>query len=284
MGQKVNPHGLRVGVIKDWDSRWYARNEKVGDLLVEDKKIRDFLKKTQYGAGIPKIEIERDNAKVRIYLHCARPGVVIGKGGEAIEALRLKVEKMIGKCVALNIVEVKSPDMDAQLVAENIAQQLEKRIGFRRAMKNAMGRAMRMGARGIKTQVSGRLGGAEIARTEHYHDGTIPLQTLRADIDYGFAEAATTYGRIGVKCWIYKGEVLSQALRTTPRTLDTKNFKERPDRPRRDRRDGDRKGGFGGDRRQGGFNRNGQGRPQGQGFNRGPRPAAPAAAKEGGAN
>ena len=283
MGQKVNPHGLRVGVIKDWDSRWYARNEKVGDLLVEDKKIRDFLKKTQYGAGIPKIEIERDNAKVRIYLHCARPGVVIGKGGEAIEALRLQLEKMLGKSVALNIVEVKNPDMDAQLIAENIAQQLEKRIGFRRAMKNAMGRAMRMGARGIKTQVSGRLGGAEIARTEHYHDGTIPLQTLRADIDYGFAEAATTYGRIGVKVWVYKGEILSQALRTTPRTLDTKNFKERPDRPRRDRRDGDRKGGFGGDRRQGGFNRNGQGRPQGQGFNRGPRPAAPAA-KEGGAN
>ena len=284
MGQKVNPHGLRVGVIKDWDSRWYARNEKVGDLLVEDKKIRDFLKKTQYGAGIPKIEIERDNAKVRIYLHCARPGVVIGKGGEAIEALRLQLEKMLGKSVALNIVEVKNPDMDAQLIAENIAQQLEKRIGFRRAMKNAMGRAMRMGARGIKTQVSGRLGGAEIARTEHYHDGTIPLQTLRADIDYGFAEAATTYGRIGVKVWVYKGEILSQALRPTPRTLDTKNFKERPDRPRRDRRDGDRKGGFGGDRRQGGFNRNGQGRPQGQGFNRGPRPAAPAAAKEGGAN
>ena len=292
MGQKVNPHGLRVGVIKDWDSRWYARNEKVGDLLVEDKKIRDFLKKTQYGAGIPKIEIERDNAKVRIYLHCARPGVVIGKGGEAIEALRLKLEKMLGKSVALNIVEVRNPDMDAQLVAENIAQQLEKRIGFRRAMKNAMGRAMRMGARGIKTQVSGRLGGAEIARTEHYHDGTIPLQTLRADIDYGFAEAATTYGRIGVKCWIYKGEVLSQALRTTPRTLDTKNFKERPDRPRRrdDRRFGDRKPGFGGDRRtgdrgprQGGFNNN---RPQG-GYNRpqgGARPAAPAAPKEGGAN
>ena len=283
MGQKVNPHGLRVGVIKDWDSRWYARNEKVGDLLVEDKKIRDFLKKTQYGAGIPKIEIERDNAKVRIYLHCARPGVVIGKGGEAIEALRLQLEKMLGKSVALNIVEVKNPDMDAQLIAENIAQQLEKRIGFRRAMKNAMGRAMRMGARGIKTQVSGRLGGAEIARTEHYHDGTIPLQTLRADIDYGFAEAATTYGRIGVKVWVYKGEILSQALRTTPRTLDTKNFKERPERPRRERRDGDRKPGFGGDRRQGGFNRNGQGRPQGQGFNRGPRPAAPAA-KEGGAN
>ena len=284
MGQKVNPHGLRVGVIKDWDSRWYAKNELVGDLLVEDKKIRDYLKKTLYGTGIPKIEIERDNAKVRIYLHCARPGVVIGKGGEEIKALEAKLVKMIGKPVDLKIVEVRNSDMDAQLVAENIAQQLEKRIGFRRAMKNAMGRAMRAGALGIKTSVSGRLGGAEIARTEHYHDGTIPLQTLRADIDYGFAEAATTYGRIGVKVWVYKGEILSQALRTTPRTLDTKNFKERPDRPRRDRRDGDRKGGFGGDRRQGGFNRNGQGRPQGQGFNRGPRPAAPAAAKEGGAN
>ena len=289
MGQKVNPHGLRVGVIKDWDSRWYARNEKVGDLLVEDKKIRDYLKKTLYSAGIPKIEIERDNAKVRIYLHCARPGVVIGKGGEQIEQYRQTVEKMIGKPVALNIVEVKQVDTNAQLVAENIAQQLEKRIGFRRAMKNAMGRAMRMGARGIKTQVSGRLGGAEIARTEHYHDGTIPLQTLRADIDYGFAEAATTYGRIGVKCWIYKGEVLSQALRTTPRTLDTKNFKERSDRPRRrdDRRGGDRRqGGFNRDRQGGGFNNRGP-RPAGQGgFNRqggAPRPAAPNAPKEGGA-
>ncbi len=268
MGQKVNPHGLRVGVIKDWDSRWYARSEKVGDLLVEDKKIRDYLKKTQYSAGIPKIEIERDNAKVRIYLHCARPGVVIGKGGADIERLRLTLEKMIGKSVALNIVEVRGADMNAQLVAENIAQQLEKRIGFRRAMKNAMGRAMRMGALGIKTQVSGRLGGAEIARTEHYHDGTIPLQTLRADIDYGFAEAATTYGRIGVKVWIYKGEVLTQALRTTPRTLDTsKPYQERRDRPRRDRRDGDRRGG--------GFNRDRGPRPAGQGggFNRGPRPA-----------
>ena len=282
MGQKVNPHGLRVGVIKDWDSRWYAKNELVGDLLVEDKKIRDYLKKTLYSAGIPKIEIERDNAKVRIYLHCARPGVVIGKGGEEIKKIEAKLVKMIGKPVDLKIVEVKNADMDAQLVAENIAQQLEKRIGFRRAMKNAMGRAMRSGARGIKTCCSGRLGGAEIARTEHYHDGTIPLQTLRADIDYGFAEAATTYGRIGVKVWIYKGEVLTQSLRTTPRTLDTKNFKERPDRPRRERRDGERKGGFSGNR-QGGFNRNG-GRPQGQGFNRGPRPAAPATPKEGGSN
>ncbi len=285
MGQKVNPHGLRVGVIKDWDSRWYAKNELVGDLLVEDKKIRDYLKKTLYSAGIPKIEIERDNAKVRIYLHCARPGVVIGKGGEEIKKIEAKLVKMIGKPVDLKIVEVKNADMDAQLVAENIAQQLEKRIGFRRAMKNAMGRAMRSGARGIKTCCSGRLGGAEIARTEHYHDGTIPLQTLRADIDYGFAEAATTYGRIGVKVWIYKGEVLTQALRTTPRTLDTsKPYQER--RERRDRRNGDRRGGFNRDRRDGGnFNRGP--RPAGQGNyndNRGPRPAGQAnAPKEGGA-
>ena len=248
MGQKVNPHGLRVGVIKDWDSRWYAKNEQVGDLLVEDFKIREYLKKTLYSAGIPKIEIERDNAKVRIYLHCAKPGVVIGKGGTEIERIRLQVEKMIGKSVALNIVEVKSVDTTAQLVAENIAQQLEGRIGHRRAMKNAMGRAMRAGALGIKVSCSGRLGGREIAGIEHYHDGTIPLQTLRADVDYGFTEAATTYGRIGVKVWIYKGEVLTQTLRTTPRTLDTKNFKERPDRPRRERRDGDRRD----DRRSGG--------------------------------
>ena len=286
MGQKVNPHGLRVGVIKDWDSRWYAKNELVGDLLVEDKKIRDYLKKTLYGAGIPKIEIERDNAKVRIYLHCARPGVVIGKGGEEIKAIEAKLVKMIGKPVDLKIVEVRNTDMNAELVAENIAQQLEKRIGFRRAMKNAMGRAMRAGARGIKTCCSGRLGGAEIARTEHYHDGTIPLQTLRADIDYGFAEAATTYGRIGVKVWIYKGEVLTQALRTTPRTLDTsKPYQERRERPRRDRRDGDRRGSFNRDRREGGFNRGP--RPAGQGNfnnNRGPRPAGQAnAPKEGGA-
>ena len=287
MGQKVNPHGLRVGVIKDWDSRWYARNEKVGDLLVEDKKIRDYLKKTLYGAGIPKIEIERDNAKVRIYLHCARPGVVIGKGGEDIKKIEAQLVKMIGKPVDLKIVEVRDTDTNAQLVAENIAQQLEKRIGFRRAMKNAMGRAMRAGAKGIKTSCSGRLGGAEIARTEHYHDGTIPLQTLRADIDYGFAEAATTYGRIGVKVWIYKGEVLTQTLRTTPRTLDTsKPYQERRERPRRDRRDGDRRqGGFNRDRQGGGFNRGP--RPAGQGGfnnNRGPRPAGQAnAPKEGGA-
>ena len=295
MGQKVNPHGLRVGVIKDWDSRWYASDEKVGDLIVEDQKIRKYLKKTLYGAGVPKIEIERSADTVTIYLHCARPGVVIGKGGEQIEQYRLAVEKMIGKKVKLNIVEVKNPDMNAQLVAENIAQQLEKRISHRRAMKNAMARAMRAGAKGIKTCCSGRLGGREIAGVEHYHEGTIPLQTIRADIEYGFAEAATTFGRIGVKVWIYKGEVLSQTLRTTPRTMDTsKPYQER--RERRPRRDGDRRGGFGDRRQGGGFNRDrqggfnrGQGRPQG-GFNRATnpsRPAAPAApaapAKEGGA-
>ena len=275
MGQKVNPHGLRVGVIKDWDSRWYARNEKVGDLLVEDKKIRDYLKKTLYSAGIPKIEIERDNAKTRVYLHCARPGVVIGKGGEEIKKIEANLVKLTGKAVDLKIVEVKNPDLNAQLVAENIAQQIEKRISHRRAMKNVMGRAMRAGARGIKTCCSGRLGGREIAGVEHYHDGTIPLQTLRADIEYGFAEAATTYGRIGVKVWIYKGEVLTQALRTTPRTLDTsKPYQERRERPRRDRRDGDRRqGGFNRDR-QNGFNR------QNGNFNRGPRANTP---KEGGA-
>lgn len=274
MGQKVNPHGLRVGVIKDWDSRWYARNEKVGDLVVEDYNLRKYLKKTLYSAGIPKIEIERSGDKIKIYLHCARPGVVIGKGGTEIERLRLELEKKLGKPVALSIVEVKTPDTDAQLVAENIAQQLEKRISFRRAMKNCMGRAMRMGARGIKVMCSGRLGGAEIARSECYHDGTIPLQTIRADIDYGFAEAATTYGRIGIKVWIYKGEVLSQTLRTTPRTLDTKNFKERSDRPRR--RNDDRRGGYNRDRKPGYGNNRGQG-----GYNRGPRPAA-GAPKEGG--
>ena len=295
MGQKVNPHGLRVGVIKDWDSRWYASDEKVGDLIVEDQKIRKYLKKTLYGAGIPKIEIERSADTVTVYLHCARPGMVIGKGGEQIEQYRLAVEKLIGKKVKLNIVEVRNPDMNAQLVAENIAQQLEKRISHRRAMKNAMARAMRAGAKGVKICCSGRLGGREIAGVEHYHEGTIPLQTIRADIEYGFAEAATTFGRIGVKVWIYKGEVLSQTLRTTPRTMDTsKPYQER--RERRPRRDGDRRGGFGDRRQGGGFNRDrqggfnrGQGRPQG-GFNRTTnpsRPAAPAApaapAKEGGA-
>ena len=236
MGQKVHPHGMRVGVIKDWDSRWYARDEKVGDLIVEDFKIREYLKKTLYSAGVPTIEIERDSAKVRIFIHCSRPGVVIGKGGTEIERIRLSVEKMIGKPVALSIVEVRTPDTNAQLVAENIAAQLEKRIGFRRAMKNAMGRAMRMGARGIKIMCSGRLGGAEIARTECYHEGTIPLQTIRADIEYGTAEAATTYGRIGVKVWIYKGEVLNTTLRAA-----TPEPAPRERRERRDRRNGDRR-------------------------------------------
>ena len=288
MGQKVNPHGMRVGVIKDWDSRWYARADKVGDLIVEDYNIRNYLKKTLYSAGVPTIEIERDSNKVRIYIHCSRPGVVIGKGGAEIERIRLSVEKMIGKPVAISIVEVCTPDTNAQLVAENIAQQIEKRISHRRAMKNAMGRAMRMGAKGIKVMCSGRLGGREIAGVEQYHDGTIPLQTIRADIEYGFAEAATTYGRIGVKVWIYKGEVLSQTLRTTPRVMDMN--KPQGERRRRD----DRRGGRNGDRRQGGYNRDRQQngerrqggygqRPAGQGgYNRGPRPAAPA--KEGGNN
>ncbi|MFV0412554.1 MAG: 30S ribosomal protein S3 [Oscillospiraceae bacterium] len=214
MGQKVNPNGLRVGVIRDWNSRWFVDKKDFGDTLVEDSKIRKALKKRLYSAGVPKIEIERtiDPAtsapKVKVNVFCAKPGMVIGRGGTEIDKIRLDVEKMIGKSVNLNIVEVKSADTNAQLVAENIAQQLERRIAFRRAMKQSIGRAMRFGAKGIKIQVGGRLNGADIARSEHYHEGTIPLQTLRADIDYGFAEADTTYGKIGVKVWIYKGEVL----------------------------------------------------------------------------
>lgn len=208
MGQKVHPNGLRVGVIKNWDSRWFVNDNVFGDTLVEDYNLRKYLKKTLYNAGVPKIEIERVASKVRIHIHCAKPGVVIGRNGSEIEKLRAACQKMLGKPVIINIVEVKNPDVNATLVAENIAAQLEKRISFRRAMKLAMGRAMRLGAKGIKTQCSGRLGGAEIARCEHYHEGTIPLQTIRADIDYGFAEANTTYGRIGVKVWIYQGEVL----------------------------------------------------------------------------
>lgn len=208
MGQKVNAHGFRVGVIKDWDSRWFAKDNAFGDILVEDHKVREYLKKNLYAAGVPKIEIERDALRIRIHIHCAKPGLVIGRGGAEIEKLRKTLEKMLGRPVLINIVEVKQPDLNAQLVAENIASQLERRISFRRAMKQCIGRTMKLGAKGIKTRVSGRLGGAEIARDESYHEGTIPLQTLRADIDYGFAEAATTYGRIGVKVWIYKGEVL----------------------------------------------------------------------------
>ncbi len=207
MGQKVNPHGLRVGIIKDWDSRWYAEDD-FADNLAEDYKIREFLKKKLYNAGIAKIEIERSSDRIKIIIHTAKPGVVIGKGGAEIEKLKKDIAKLTTRKVIVDIKEVKKPDRDAQLVAENIALQLEKRISFRRAMKQAMGRTMKSGAKGIKTSVSGRLGGADMARTEYYSEGTIPLQTLRADIDYGFAEADTTYGKIGVKVWIYHGEIL----------------------------------------------------------------------------
>lgn len=210
MGQKVNPHGLRVGVIKNWDSRWFANKRTFGDTLVEDYNLRKTLKKQLYTAGISKIEIERDGKRVRLHIHCAKPGMVIGKGGAEIEKLRLQCEAMLKKPVAINIVEIKNPDLNAQLAAENIAAQLEHRVAFRRAMKQSIRNAMKLGARGIKVQCSGRLNGAEIARGETYHEGTIPLQTLRADIDYGFAEANTTYGKIGIKVWLYKGEVLNE--------------------------------------------------------------------------
>jgi small subunit ribosomal protein S3 len=214
LGQKVHPHGLRVGVIKDWDSKWYADKKNFGDNLVEDYEIRKYLKKSLFSAGIAKIEIERNDNKVRVHIHTAKPGVVIGKGGAEKDKIKAQVEKLIGKNVIIDIVEVKNAEVNAQLVAENIAAQLERRVSFRRAMKQVMQRAMKMGAKGIKTCCSGRLGGAEIARSEHYHEGTIPLQTLRADIDYGFYEADTTYGKIGVKVWIYKGEVLNAARKT----------------------------------------------------------------------
>ena len=208
MGQKMDPHGLRVGVIKDWSSKWYADSKNFADYLIEDNKIRTYIKKKLYISGISKVEIERTAKFVKINVYTAKPGLVIGKGGNLAETLKAEIQKMINKDVNLNIVEVKNADMDAQLVAENIAGQLERRISFRRAMKQCMQKTMKAGALGIKTAVSGRLGGADMARTEFYKDGTIPLQTLRADIDYGFAEADTTYGKIGVKVWIYKGEVL----------------------------------------------------------------------------
>ena len=207
MGQKVNPHGLRVGVIKDWDSKWYADAE-FSDYLVEDYNIRKFLKKKLYSAGASKIEIERASDRVKVIIYTAKPGVVIGKGGAEIEVTKKELAKLTDKKVMVDIKEIKRPDRDAQLVAENIAQQLENRVSFRRAMKSCMGRTMKSGAMGIKTCCSGRLGGADIARAEFYSEGTIPLQTLRADIDYGFAEANTTYGKVGVKVWIYKGEIL----------------------------------------------------------------------------
>ena len=221
MGQKVNPHGLRVGVIKDWNSRWYAdtKDGEFANNLVEDNTIRKFLKKRLYSAQVSKIEIERASDRLKVIIYTAKPGVVIGKGGSEIEALKKEVAKLTDKKLMVDVKEVKRPDADAQLVAENIAAQLENRISFRRAMKSCMGRTMKTGALGIKTSVSGRVGGADMARTEFYSDGTIPLQTLRADIDYGFAEADTTYGKVGVKTWIYHGEV-----------LPTKNNKEGSDK------------------------------------------------------
>ena len=208
MGQKVHPHGLRVGVIKDWDSKWYADSKNFGDSLVEDYNVRTYLKKTHFDAGVAKIEIEKPSNRLKVTIYAAKPAFIIGKKGEGIEKTKAEIMKMTGKNVSISIVEVKQPDLCAVLVAENIAAQLEKRISFRRAMKQALSRTTKAGAKGIKTTCSGRLGGAEIARAEHYHEGTIPLQTIRADIDYGFAEADTTYGKIGVKVWIYKGEVL----------------------------------------------------------------------------
>ena len=278
MGQKVNPHGIRVGVIKNWDSRWFEKDETFGDTLVSDYNIRKFLMSypipgvnpkeviTLKDAGIPKIEIERDSARVRVFIHCAKPGMVIGKGGAMIEKLKADIEKMVGKSVALNVIEVRQPDLNAQLVAENIAGQLERRIGFRRAMKQCIGRTMRMGAKGIKVNLSGRLGGAEIARSEHYHEGTIPLQTLRADIEYGFTEANTTYGKIGVKVWIFKGEVLPDVKKkftTMQPDLNPPKQDRRGDRRNGDRRNGDRRNNNG-DRRNGERkfnNRNGANRP-----------------------
>lgn len=243
MGQKINPTGLRIGVIKDWESRWYADKATFGDTLVADYEVREYLLKALNSAGVPKIEIERDPKRIRINIHCAKPGMVIGRGGAEIEKLKAICTKKLGgdKTVSINIIEIKQPDLDAQLVAENIASQLERRISFRRALKQSIGRAMKLGAKGIKTQVSGRIGGAEIARTEQYHEGTIPLQTIRADIDYGFAEAHTTYGRLGVKVWIYKGEILkgeASAARVN------KAPAEKPERKRRNNDGKRREGGY----------------------------------------
>ena len=221
MGQKCNPTGLRIGVIKDWDSRWYAKKGEFGDILVEDYNLRKYLLKTLYSAGVPKVEIERDTKRVRINIHCAKPGMVIGKQGAEIEKLKAICAKKLGKDVNevfINIIEIKQPDLNATLVAQSISQQLERRVAFRRAVKGAIRNTMRLGARGIKVMVSGRIGGAEIARSETYKEGTIPLQTIRADIDYGTAEAATTYGRLGVKVWIYQGEVLRESRNKKRRT------------------------------------------------------------------
>ena len=240
MGQKVNPHGLRVGVIKNWDSRWFVSKKEFGDTLVSDHKIREYVKTKLQGAGVPRIEIERDSARVRVFIQCAKPGIVIGFHGAEIEKLRAELEAMVGRPVVVNVIEIKNPDINAQLVAESIAAQLEKRVSFRRAMKLAIGRTMRLGVKGIKVSCAGRLAGAEIARTEHYHEGTIPLQTLRADIDYGFWEANTTYGKIGVKVWIYKGEVLAEAANEGRR--NDRNDRRQRRNDRNDRRPNNRDG------------------------------------------
>ena len=301
MGQKVNPHGLRVGVIKNWDSRWFVKDELIGDTIVSDYNIRKYLKselkkdhekdKTKNrDAGIAKIEIERDARRVRVFVHCAKPGIVIGKSGAEIERYKNELEKMVGMPVSLNVVEVRQPDLCAQLVAENIASQLENRVAFRRAMKMAIRNTMRQGAKGIKISCSGRLGGAEIARSEHYHEGTIPLQTLRADIDYGFWEAATTYGRIGIKVWIYMGEVLNEVNRPQGvrenRNNDRRNGERRDGNRGERRNNGERKDGNRGERRNNGDRRNNGGRfekPEYKGSNRAPRAAAqPKTEKEGG--
>ena len=287
MGQKVNPHGLRVGVIKGWDSRWCVKDEVFGDTLVQDYKIRKLLKEELQKAGVPKIEIERDQYRVRVYIHCAKPGFVIGRSGDNIEKIKKEVEAIVGKDangkvipVSINVVEVRNPELNAQLVAENIAAQLEGRVAFRRAMKMAIRNTMRLGARGIKITCGGRLGGAEIARSEHYHEGTIPLQTIRADIDSGFWEANTTYGKIGVKVWIYNGEVLNEGA-ARERRNDRRNDRRGDRRNNGERRDNNR-GPRNNDRRQGG-NRPQGNRPQGN-RPQGNRPQGARPTKEGGAN
>lgn len=256
MGQKVSPHGFRVGVIQDWDSKWFASKQDFADNLVEDNKIRTFLKKELYAAGVSKVVIERKAEKLEVSVLTAKPGMVIGRGGDGIDQVKTKLEKLTGKSVVLNIVEVKRPDMDATLTAESIAQSLEKRVSFRRAMKQAIQRTMKAGAKGIKVVISGRVGGAEIARSEKYNEGNVPLHTLRANIDYGFAEADTQYGRIGVKVWINNGDVLGNDLVPAIPAEPERKERGRRDGDRRQRRDGDRRQRReGGDRRQ---NRNGR--------------------------
>lgn len=260
MGQKVNPHGMRVGIIKDWDSRWYAGKKEFGDTLVEDYNIREYIKKNLYAAGIDRVEIERMAGRIRLHIHCAKPGMIVGQKGAKIDELRATLEKKFGKSISINLIEVKNMDLAAQLVAEKIADDLERRISFRRAMKGAMGRTMKSGAKGVKIKCAGRLGGAEIARSECYHEGTIPLQTIRADIDYGFAEANTTYGRIGVKVWIYKGEILKG---DAARAAASKERRERrPDRDRRRRGGNDRSGDRRPPRRDGAPRQNNDRRPR----------------------